>query len=327
MSDSSTNNLSPQSEHSVSRHGRSNGQELVFALGSLGYDFGTDAVLDSFKFFMKGIRDQDGKEVAYPNPHDPFQLVAYLQGQKQGEHTFDEHLYDTERLIWLVKHNDTPVYAIKPTGAYAIETYNQLLTFIKRRERMNEGNSGIEAKDAHAVQLDLVSIPGAIIGDTKLATGQVVPVIEPNLRGMINWSDKNIFASVMEQVGKSLTDDEKKKLLEAVENVVNRIFYEVQNFGRTSADRALNYGITTLYTLGHIIDSEVAKGHALQSIRAEKSPISRPNSDCQDVEIRFFPNERGKPVTCYRVTVDVSQVIPVSVGDVRMWYDDNEAEV
>jgi len=38
-------------------------QQLVYALGSLGVDFGTDAILDSFKFYMMGIKDKEGNDI------------------------------------------------------------------------------------------------------------------------------------------------------------------------------------------------------------------------------------------------------------------------
>ncbi len=59
----------------------------------------------------------------------------------------------------------------------------------------------------------------------------------------------------------------------------------------------------------------------LDSIEVERSPICRPESDCWDVKLTFFDPtnrfERARQV--HRFTVDVSDVIPVTVGEVRHW--------
>jgi hypothetical protein len=52
----------------------------------------------------------------------------------------------------------------------------------------------------------------------------------------------------------------------------------------------------------------------------KKSPVCRPDSDCYDVELSFFnPNNTNVANRVYRFTVDVSDVIPVTVGAVRSW--------
>ncbi|HFZ8353073.1 TPA: peptidase S8, partial [Salmonella enterica subsp. enterica serovar Java] len=56
-------------------------------------------------------------------------------------------------------------------------------------------------------------------------------------------------------------------------------------------------------------------------ITAVPSPISRPESDCWDVVMEFFnPKERLTVARkLYRYTIDVSDVVPVTIGDVRSW--------
>jgi hypothetical protein len=52
----------------------------------------------------------------------------------------------------------------------------------------------------------------------------------------------------------------------------------------------------------------------------KKSPVCRPDSDCYDVELAFFnPNNTRVANRIYRFTVDVSDVIPVTIGAVRSW--------
>ena len=64
----------------------------------------------------------------------------------------------------------------------------------------------------------------------------------------------------------------------------------------------------------------VALGMELDSIAVTKSPFCRMDSDCWDVQLKFFDpenNRRAKKV--FRFTIDVSDFIPVTLGEVRSW--------
>ena len=73
-------------------------RQFVYALGTLGYDFGTEARRDSIQQFM-----QDG------TPADPAALLRYLE----------EHPEEAERIIWTLNLGTTPIYAIQPVGAFS----------------------------------------------------------------------------------------------------------------------------------------------------------------------------------------------------------------
>jgi hypothetical protein len=59
----------------------------------------------------------------------------------------------------------------------------------------------------------------------------------------------------------------------------------------------------------------------LDQIDVEKSPICRLDSECWDVVLYFFNpmNVLGEARRAYRFTVDVSDVVPVLIGDIREW--------
>ena len=58
----------------------------------------------------------------------------------------------------------------------------------------------------------------------------------------------------------------------------------------------------------------------LDSIEVEKSPFCRLDSDCWDVKLKFFDPENGsRAKKVYRFTIDVSYIIPVTLGKVRSW--------
>ncbi|MBQ4797523.1 peptidase S8, partial [Pectobacterium versatile] len=65
-----------------------------------------------------------------------------------------------------------------------------------------------------------------------------------------------------------------------------------------------------------------AEGLFLNKIGAERSPVSRPESDCWDVVLEFFnPKERLTAARkLYRYTIDVSDVMPVTIGTLRSWH-------
>jgi hypothetical protein len=59
---------------------------------------------------------------------------------------------------------------------------------------------------------------------------------------------------------------------------------------------------------------------ALDSITVEKSPFCRMDSDCWDVKLIFFdPENSNRAQKVYRFTIDVSDVLPVTLGAVRSW--------
>ncbi|NER95556.1 MAG: hypothetical protein F6J86_17225 [Symploca sp. SIO1B1] len=56
-------------------------------------------------------------------------------------------------------------------------------------------------------------------------------------------------------------------------------------------------------------------------MEVEKSPLCRPESDCWDVKLTFFdPSHRTQRARkVYRFTVDVSDVVSVTIGRVHSW--------
>ena len=153
------------------------------------------------------------------------------------------------------------------------------------------------------------------------------------MRAMHNWRSRDLVAAVSvaheyavkdtDADKKPMTPEDKKRYEESLENLINRLYYEFRNLGTTSAERALNYTGTNVFGFGEIVQQMITEDYALQSISAEKSPVCRPDSDCQDVTLRFFkPNERLRTSSrVFRYTVDVSKVIPVPIGQPRTWFE------
>ena len=265
---------------------------LVYALGQLGYDFGTEARRDSF--IQQGIA----------NPHDPGQLTAFLNKPENHAHAAS--------LIWTLNLDAVPIYAIQPTGPFAREAYQRLREFFD--EQIKPGGP------------DRVSIPGVIIGKAALMNGQVVPVIAPDMRGMYNWTTTALVEAVC---GKPLKKDAPQKDKEAfdekaegVHNFLERVYYELRSLGLTPEERAINFAATNAFEVEKAYEKALKKEMELDSIEVQRSPVCRPESDCWDVKLAFFfPQRQVQTVRkLHRFTVDVSDVIPVTVGPSRSWF-------
>jgi cyanobactin maturation PatA/PatG family protease len=280
-------------------------RRLVYALGSLGYDFGTEARRDTFKQLMPG-RETDGASVP-ANPYDPRQMVDYLRDNPS----------EARPLIWTLNLDLTPIYAIEPVGGYGPGVYERLVEFLARQQKADD--------DVDFV--DRISVPGTLPGRTvRLFNGQHVPVIEINLtRGLYGWSVASLAHAVVAECDVPSHNQpgnvpEQDRLSDAVADFLQRIYYDLRNFGATSRDRALNFAATNAVQARQTLAEALGKGMALKDIETEKSPYGRPDSDCWDVKLRFFDPENGKRAKrVYRFTIDVKDVLPVTLGPVRSW--------
>ncbi|TVP61688.1 MAG: PatA/PatG family cyanobactin maturation protease [Nodularia sp. (in: Bacteria)] len=255
--------------------GDTTGPQLVYALGELGYDFGTEARRDSF---TQSIPDGTS-------------LFDYLNNNP----------WEAQSLIWTLNLDTTPIYAVMPSGPYASVVYDRIRSYI--------ADTNVER----------VSVPGYIGGRIKLMSGQVVPVIIPGVRGMYSWSVSALVQSVtrMTTLAAGVT---REVLSNRIEEYLSRIYYDYRNLGVTPQERALNFSATNAFQTSAAIAGATGEQRVLQDISVEKSPICRPDSDCYDVKLSFSdPENNQRSNKVYRFTIDVSDVIPVTIGQVRSW--------
>ncbi|MBD2677105.1 MULTISPECIES: PatA/PatG family cyanobactin maturation protease [Nostoc] len=274
---------------------------LVYSLGTLGYDFGTEARRDSFKQLMPPF-DIGGGVMVPANPYDARQMVDYL----------DNNISEARSLIWTLNIELTPVYAIDPTGPFAAESYRAL----------HELLSGQIQPESNAEYVERVSIPGILTKRTvKLYSGQVIPVLEPqSTRGIYGWKVNNLVSAAMAAVQAEAGTADEETIRKTLDGFLNRIYYDLRNLGTTSQDRALNFAVTNAFQAAQTFSQAVAVGMELDSVTVEKSPFCRMDSDCWDVKLKFFDpenNRRAKKI--FRFTIDVSDLIPVTLGEVRSW--------
>ena len=274
------------------------GGELVYVLGTLGYDFGTEARRDSFKQLMEPLKIEGIGEVP-SNPYDARQMVAHLR----------QHPSEAKALIWTLNLELTAIYAIRPEGSFAEQIYGTLVDLL----------AGQILQETAPEYIERVSLPGYMIGGSvKLFSGQHVPEVGvENLRGMYGWPVRALITAVTEAMGEA-TDAQ--ALQDALRGFLDRVYYDLRNLGVTSADRALNFAATNAIQAATAFSNALLRRYVLDNITVEKSPFCRIDSDCWDVVLKFFdPENVLRPKLNFRFTVDVSDVMPVTLGPVRQW--------
>jgi cyanobactin maturation PatA/PatG family protease len=264
--------------------------QLVYALGAIGYDFGTEARRDSIQQSMGDMYKPEVEE----------HLLEHLSEKKEKNSPRGGYLHEAQSIIWTLKIDENPIYAIYPAGAFAHMVYGTIIRF------MNEQIAG---------EVERISLPGTIGGNIKLMSGQQVPVVIPDIRGMYSWNTEALTKSLTKNKRNTSQTPVKGKL----SNFLDRIYYEMRNLGQSSRDRAINFSATNAFMIEEIFENAQQQNLDLVSIDAEKSSICRPGADCWDIKLTFFEPkkrlERAKVV--YRVTIDVSDAIPVTIGRFR----------
>jgi cyanobactin maturation PatA/PatG family protease len=264
--------------------------QLVYALGELGYDFGTQARRDSIQQAMNLTRPPLQQE-----------LLHYFSGEQVEGNPFsgNPHPWDAQSIIWTLNLDATPIYAIAPSGPFAGVAYDRLREFLSDED------------------IERVSVPGYIGGSVRLLSGDTVPVIIPDVRGMYSWSVDALLDAVIEP---STPKEDRKELRVRIREVLDRIYYDFRNLGVAPQERALNYAATNAFQISIAVSKETMSDRVIETIDVAQSPICRPESDCYDVKLRFFdPDNLHRARTVKRFTIDVSDVIPVTIGQMRSW--------
>lgn len=272
----------------------------VYALGTLGYDFGTETRRDSFKQLMPTV-NVGGTSVP-ANPYDARQMADYLEN----------NLGEAHSLIWTLNLELTPVYAIEPTGAFSADVYEVLQTLLSGQ---------VQAEDQEDY-IDRVSLPGLLTHKTvKLFSGQTVPLLRPESpRGIYGWNTNTLVDTAVGLVQAASADADEQAIRKSLSSFLNRIYYDLRNLGQTARDRALNYVATNAFQAVATFAEAISMGMELSSIETEKSPFCRYHSNCWDVKLKFFDPENGlRAKKVFRFTVDVADLLPVSLGKVRTW--------
>src|SRR5262249_3302860 len=248
--------------------------------GQIGYDLISEARRDSIAQHMGG---------PVTDAWDPSRMLGYLK----------DNPWEAASIILTLNADQTPLYAIAPTGPFAGRGYEFL------REFLDEQLRG---------EIELVSIAGRVDGRARLFNGQVVPVVIPELRGLYSWSTGALVKAAAGEPPPDAApagDRESFARKEAgVRGFLQKVYHELRNLGLAAEERAMNYAATNAFEVERAFEAAHKEAMELDTIEVERSPICRPDSDCWDVKIAFFYPERQVQTVrkVFRFTVDVSDV-------------------
>jgi cyanobactin maturation PatA/PatG family protease len=222
------------------------------------------------------------------------------------------HPSEARSLIWTLNMELTPIYAIEADGPYASAVYELLTRLL----------AGEVAPSEDPTYVERVAIPGRLPGRTvKLNNGQLVPVIDcRQLRGLYGWEVNKLVSAAVGAARAAPGRAGDGVVTANLREFLTRVYYDLRNLGITSADRALNFAVTNAFQAAQTFAIALAEGRVLDTIFVEKSPFCRLDSDCWDIRLRFFDPENDRRARrVVRFTIDVSDLMPVTLGDVRTW--------
>jgi cyanobactin maturation PatA/PatG family protease len=267
--------------------------------------------------------------VGPPNPYDARQLSDYL----------DDNPWDANKLIWTLELDGTPIYAIEPEPGFAGEVYStpnlggELVSSSRVYRVLTSAlrNHAVDPEDGNYVSR--VSVPGILTTRTRrLYSGQEVPVVVAQARGLYTWNETalvNAVVGAVEADRAAASPPEpavsRENVALIVRNFLDKIYYQLRNLGQSPPDRALNFAATNAFIFADgvregLLSARYVPGpgetlYTLDTINVVKSPYCRMDSDCWDVQVTFFDAEEVRRArVVYQYTIDVSGITPVSLA-------------
>lgn len=290
--------------------------QYVYAVGRIGVDF-----------FNRGNLEYLVNSSGF-NPEDLVTLHNYLVAMPPSDPGYRQRIATSQNVIWTVEVDGEPIYAIQPTGAFARDTYEVLLSFLRDQViGSSEPSASKDKKKPEGQKAEVVAIPGLVIGSTVLyRAGKTVPLVSPALVGMHNWSVGYLIAAATAYIseynsrvpeGRRITLPEETE----IENFAQILADQYRNFGMAPSDRARNFVASHLADPIRILAEWMAKGMVLDEIRVQPSDMRPAGTDRWDVVLRFFDprNQLGVAATEVPIVVDVNYLVPniVNIGPAR----------
>jgi hypothetical protein len=135
----------------------------VYALGALGFDFGSIQRRDVM-FAANG-----GRPII-----TNADLSTFLSNSPVATADF-------ESIIWTLVLDDAPMYALRPKPSHGLNEWGMMQLLLAALADPT---------------VDRLAVPGIITGEVALLDGRVVPLIDPDVRGILNWSTTAVAQAV-----------------------------------------------------------------------------------------------------------------------------------
>ncbi|MGW2580973.1 cyanobactin maturation protease PatG family protein [Streptomyces virginiae] len=217
------------------------GKQVIYAIGSIGFDYQTEARRDSFRQLMPNIvipakGDQPEQEVQ-PNIYDPKQLHAYLS----------KNPWESDKLTWTLNADATPLYALEAETPVGMDWTRPIITNRKASTEVVHDLAGRAASDHEKLTqlletlsyppvsyvhrtfrdailgqakdkkdldyISRVSVPGVLTDRTvRLFSGQVLQVVEVKSSALFTWNETLLVTAVFEEVQAKAIQDARKEV-------------------------------------------------------------------------------------------------------------------
>ncbi|SHO58651.1 S8 family serine peptidase [Vibrio quintilis] len=318
--------------------------QLVLAIGQPSYNFGIEANQDVFKAALSEWHSHlpEVMKTMFPDsPYSELSMAGFLLWHDSSGNA--TNLYYSSQLIWILSMNATPVYSITPgmvpfsdsiyfeLAAFLAENvgldvakYKQLSRAVSHRADGTNNNAErlfSEIKTTYEDSLKnknnvmRMSLPGYISGETRLLNGNAIQSVSPVAYGMNNWTLEALIDAYSH--GRQSSDNFRKQL----ESLLNRLYINTVNRGQSPEERALNYAIYNIISVADVVNEAAENNLQFTSYQVKPSKIQRQHSEMRDVELTFFdPGNTTLASTTYAITVDVSAITPIIVGQIEQWH-------
>jgi cyanobactin maturation PatA/PatG family protease len=273
---------------------------LVYALGRLSYDFGSEIGQQEFEQYM--AREASRGDPDRPTPHEVGQLIEYL----------DRNPTERDCLIWTLVIDGAPVYGLIPDGPFDEAIYDTFVRLLADQSLPRDQADFVER----------ISVPGRRTGETiRLQSKARLPILAvKDLRGIYGWKINALVTDAVSSIYGAERSRASLALHNALTDFLNRVYFDLHNLGQMSRDRAMNYAATNLFQAASVFAAALNDGRVLDTIVVDKSPSCRMHSDCWDLSLTFFdPDNEARAAKIFQFTIDVSDVMPVTVGEVKSW--------
>lgn len=309
---------------------------MAFPIGQVSYEFPDELTRDSFARSM-GSRLSPGNG----DPEDVETLIAYL----------DDNPAEARRLRWLVSINGERRFATTPVGAFASQIYDMLAALVLgeargditvsslpgwttdttvelrdgtvvRELRMNSlrgvygwHSAQIARQSAEAVHRDALAGQVGRMSD-RSQPGETTAIIagDGTENAMLGLSESPVVSWPRLRVAPS------DEVVGAIDQFLHQVYFRDRQEPEISRERAVNFAATNGYQVAAAFMDAMGDGLEYTQYRTEYSPFARVSGLCWDVIVQFIdPSEDQRAMREYRLTVDIADVMPVTVGRLRRW--------
>lgn len=216
------------------------------------------------------------------HPDDAGALYRFLEA----------HPRQADALHWTLVRDGEPRYVLAPSGAFASRTLEELRRALAGADRSAPGS---------------LVVAGLLVGQARLEDGRSLPVLAVSPEGVRRWHGP------APEPSRTAEDD--------VRGLFQRLAEETRNDGLRPEDRALNFAVTSVAPVARAVDEAARRGLSLQDIAVAAPPLGG-RGERREVILTFFDASarQTRARWRYRITVDVTEVIPTLVGTPTSFY-------